>query len=842
MGKCVSKGSIIGLPKKRSLTKESEISGSSEGLNIGHNSIFSRSERKFIHDCLKKHYLFKQLTKPDMSSIIDKMKKVTFKSDSMVYEQDSNGSKFFIVQKGQLTIIRDQEVIGKLVKSDTFGEMALLTQTQRKETIRTSSDSILWTLGRNSFKLSLKQIFLKNFDSTREFISNVPFFSNAADSQKDLLTRVSVFHNYKEGENFVSEGELMFILLEGKVVKNNLEVNPGEYFGEVSVLTGNLEKTLIEVKENSRLLSLDSAALMNAFGENFRDNIFKNMARYSLAQDTYLDFLSKENIITLVESLTWNQYRAGEVVIAEGYDKKSKFCIVCTGELKSAKTNHIISHLQVIGLRNPNERSILTEDYIAGNDTIIGEVTASSIENMLSLSIDAIFQEASSIKFLRNISIFKYLSLSKLNLLSSKLYNEEFDKKEIIFSYKDPADRLFIIQEGKVEIFHEGKVFRTLGKFDFFGEKCLNDEKRTASARASTRVQCWILGAKDFRHLIDESITMELERRRYYQADILLSNIMYTQTVESKAHRKMYITYYPASNSYYSVQVIEKSDFTTSEQVLSLVQEKNINLQLDFHLIIKLVKTFTDESRVFFVTEHINSVNLREYMKTHLRESAVRFIVSCLSTCLEYLHDKEIVYRDLCPENILVNYLGIPHLFNFSASKIVKGRTYTNIGNPFYKSPEILTGRGYSKSVDYWSLGVLMYEMLYCQLPFGILHSDDPVSVYQKVISETLKFPPTQSYALANQLIEKLLVKDHNKAQPEDIKKSSWMKNVDWDRLQRPASLSFVGPKVPIARMKSLKEADMVTFERFIDEASGFNRMTGRRGSVVNNIRWDKFF
>ena len=778
-----------------------------------------------------------------MQSIIDKMKKLSFTTESRVYEQDSTGNKFFLVAKGQLALIRDSEIVGRLGKGETFGEMALLTQTKRKETVKSTSDSVLWSLGRNTFKLILKQIFSKNFDATREFISKVPFFSNAADSQKDLLTRVSVFHDYKEGDHFTTEGELMFVVLQGRLEIDKAELSPGDYFGEVSLLSGNNRKIVVQVKENSRLLSLDNAALVNAFGENFRDNIFKNIARYSLANDAYLDFLSKENIITLVESLTWNQYRNGEIVISEGYDKKSRFCVVCTGKLKSAKSSHQISCLQVIGLRNPNEISILPEDYIAGNDTIIGEVTAESIETMLSLSIDAIFQEASSIKVLKNISIFQYLSLAKLNLLSSKLYNEDFEKKELIFSYKDPADRLYIIQEGKVEIFHEGKIFRTLGKYDFFGERCLNEDKRTASARSTGRTQCWVLDAKDLRTLMDDSISMELERRRYYQADILLSNIMYAQTVESKAYRKMYITYYPPYNCYYSVQVIEKSDYVNPDQVLALVQEKNINLQLDFHLIIKLVKTFTDEERIFFVTEHINSVNLREYMKSHLKETAVRFIVSCISTTLEYLHDKDIIYRDLCPENILVNSLGIPYIFNFSAAKIVKGRTYTNIGNPYYKSPEILTGRGYSKSVDFWSLGVLMFEMLYGTLPFDILNHDDPVTVYEKILARTLKFPVSHSYVLANQLIEKLLVKEHNKAQADDIKKSSWMKNVNWEKLQRPSSLSFVGPKVPIARMKSLKDSDMVSFERFINDSSNSpSRVPGRRGSVVNNIRWDKYF
>ena len=200
---------------------------------------------------------------------------------------------------------------------------------------------------------------------------------------------------------------------------------------------------------------------------------------------------------------------------------------------------------------------------------------------------------------------------------------------------------------------------------------------------------------------MEDSIIVELERRKYYQADILLNHLIFIQVLDEKSDRKVYICSYEKGKVYYNVQVISKHKYTSAEQCASLVQEKQINLQLDHFLIVKLVKTFTDTDNVYFVTEHINGVTLREVMKTTLRDSYIRFAFACITSILEYLHDKNIIYRDLCPENILINNFGFPHLYNFSASKIVKGRTYTNIGNPFYRSPEMVMGRGYSKSTDF---------------------------------------------------------------------------------------------------------------------------------------------
>jgi cGMP-dependent protein kinase 1 len=617
-------------------------------------------------------------------------------------------------------------------------------------------------------------------------------------------------------------------------------MSSGDIFGEGSLLTGSHRGVTAVALENSKLLSLDKAALVSVFGENFKEVIFKNIAKNSILSDTYLEFLSKENIITLVESLEWTQYSAGQVVIPEEYDKKSRFFVICSGEIVSTPSKHTIKSYSVVGLQNFNERSILQEQYIAEIDTIIGEINAASIEKMLNLAIDTIFQEADSIKILKNISIFKYLSLSKLKSLSSKLYLEEFEKKEIIFNFKESAKTLYIIKDGSVEIFNDGKVLRTLGKFDIFGERCLGETTRSASARASIRTECWVLDVEDLKALMEESITMEIERKKYYQADVMLNNLLFVQTIHKRSDRQMHITFYDRHNAYYNVQVISKSKFITIEQCMSLVQEKQINLQLDHHFIIKLVKTFTDQAQVYFVTEHIDGVILREIMKPILKENYINFLFSCIVTIIEYLHDKNIIYRDLCPENIMINRFGQPYLFNFSASKIVKGRTYTTIGNPYYRSPEIMIGRGYSKSTDYWSLGVILYEILYGYLPFDISYNDDPATSYEKIINNKVKFSTNPQYLLPNDLIQELLVDDTQRIQADGIKKHPWLSTIDWDMLSRPSSTSCFSPKIPILKLKPM--SNMITLERYLNEELSLNQKT--RDKKISNFafRWEKYF
>ncbi len=126
---------------------------------------------------------------------------------------------------------------------------------------------------------------------------------------------------------------------------------------------------------------------------------------------------------------------------------------------------------------------------------------------------------------------------------------------------------------------------------------------------------------------------------------------------------------------------------------------------------------------------------------------------------IEYLHSKDIVYRDLKPENLLFDNKGYLKLTDFSFAKAIDDKTYTICGTPNYMAPEILLNEGHNKCVDYWSLGVIIYEMLAGIDPFN---DDDPMKIYQKITHSILKFPSKFDKS-AKSLIKKLLVRDVSK-------------------------------------------------------------------------------
>ena len=125
----------------------------------------------------------------------------------------------------------------------------------------------------------------------------------------------------------------------------------------------------------------------------------------------------------------------------------------------------------------------------------------------------------------------------------------------------------------------------------------------------------------------------------------------------------------------------------------------------------------------------------------------------------EYLHAKDIVYRDLKPENLLIDKSGNLKLTDFGFAKVIDKRTYTICGTPEYLAPEILLQKGHGKAVDWWCLGILIYEMIVGIDPFS---DDEPMQVYQNILKGKIKFLSTFPKDTKS-LVKHLLVQDLGK-------------------------------------------------------------------------------
>lgn len=217
------------------------------------------------------------------------------------------------------------------------------------------------------------------------------------------------------------------------------------------------------------------------------------------------------------------------------------------------------------------------------------------------------------------------------------------------------------------------------------------------------------------------------------------------------------------TNQLFSIKVLRKADLLQNkfaEHELNKFQ----NLSSIYHPFIIELKAIhtTDPYNLFYLTEFIAGVNLKNLIKTNEKLSLeyAKFYLASLITILDYLHKKKIIYRDLRPDLIFINNNGYIKLIDFSLSKKMKADfAYTLCGIPEYYSPEMINQTGYNKSIDFWQLGILLYEMLVGFTPFI---DSDPVKLFNKIKNCKIKFPKHINKN-AKTLIRHFLIIDINK-------------------------------------------------------------------------------
>jgi cGMP-dependent protein kinase len=147
-----------------------------------------------------------------------------------------------------------------------------------------------------------------------------------------------------------------------------------------------------------------------------------------------------------------------------------------------------------------------------------------------------------------------------------------------------------------------------------------------------------------------------------------------------------------------------------------------------------------------------------------LPKPLARYYFGCIMLSLEYLHANNIIYRDIKPENSVIDSKGKAYLIDMGTAKQLTSqnmfKTFTIIGTPHYMAPEVFEGKGYSFEADYWSLGILLFEFICGKLPFGENMHNDPYSLYGLIKKGRIDFPKYVTDETAKKLINFILIKD----------------------------------------------------------------------------------
>uniref|UniRef100_T1K6W5 cGMP-dependent protein kinase n=1 Tax=Tetranychus urticae TaxID=32264 RepID=T1K6W5_TETUR len=420
------------------------------------------------------------------------------------------------------------------------------------------------------------------------------------------------------------------------------------------------------------------------------------------------------------------------------------------------------------------------------------------------------------------------------------------------------GDSFYIVANGSVRVTQEipikdskvkeEKILRTLKKGDYFGEQALlsGGNLRTANV-ISEECECLVLDSNSFYSLVGD--LNELRDKRYnineavpsetpssstelsltepadhdFFNSLKLEDFQVIATLGVGGFGKVDLVYLSSDpEKVFALKSCAKVFINTTQQQEHLINEKVVQKIASQHqFVVKLYRTFKDQHCLYFLLEAALGGELWTLLKKRGRfdESEARFYLGCVIEAIEFLHSNKIIYRDLKPENCLLDATGYLKITDFGFSKIITPatKTWTFCGTPEYAAPEIILNRGHDKAVDFWALGILLYELLTGVPPF---QSTDPLKTYNIVLRgfDDIVFDSKCFSINAIHLIRRLC-RDNpcerlgvQKNGINDVKKHKWFHGFDWEGL---VNRQLKPPIVPIlsgpadTRYFDLNQADV---------------------------------
>ena len=773
----------------------------------------SAEEEIRVTKILKKEIIFQDVSQEILSIIEREMIRLILPPGKIIYDLNDEGHFFYIIIRGKVVVNIQNNMNNTLSQWNIFGEISLFNEKKREEVMITKENTELYIIDGESFRDIQKrnnEIILKE---RFNFLNNIFLFKCL-----DKISKYNVAQKMKKKEfppntKIISQGEkgdTLYIIKEGIVScrigpKEIRKLSNNEYFGQNSMLIDVKRGADIITLQRTKCYELSRQDLKEALTSDYIDIILFCFFKNAVEKNTNLKTIFLDSLLhPIFDCFSIQQYTKNEHL----YNPKKKLSskikstnkkLVLVIEGSFFKDDDLVADKsKFLGseLFNDSNQTI-PEDIYANPDAITFESDYYSIAKIL--RIDVVKDKKKPLSILRAINelkkiyLFRNLSDETLELIAKGMKKQKFNINEYIIKENTEGDLFYLIIQGKVRITVKGNYIRDLTVGDYLGEYALLTENilRTASAVALEQVICYVLSKSEFQIILKDDTTKEYLKKKIalQNTEISLDSLHYIKFLGkgkfgtvSLVHNKQNI---------YAIKAISRLS-VEKEKILAkyFVDERKIMLSLDHPFIVKMVKSLRNQHFCFLLIEFINGINLDQYLSKRQHRQNIyetQFYIGCILLMLEYLQKKYIAHRDIKPSNIMIDSNGYLKMIDFGTSKVLTFSDYTStiIGTPHYIAPEILQGRGYSLSCDFWSLGICMYEIFYGKYPFGN-YTTEVIEIYKEILRNSFSFPiENKKVEKANSFISCLLNKKVNEriCNVSSLKKKPFYEGFEFDKL-----------------------------------------------------------
>ena len=818
-------------------------------LELIHEKNAEKEDYDLIYNIISKHFFLQTLTNQAKNEIIISMSLYSLKEGKTLYTQGSIGNYWYIVHSGQLNKLMDDKIISTINAGDSFGEHALMNNSPRTYTVVAVTDCKLWVLKRHVFRKILEFIFTLNYEQNMKFLEgiNIPLDSTI----KSIMANNLIQEIYTKGQYICKEGEVgscMYIIKEGEVecIKKDKVVRvlkQGDNFGQKALLENAKRSLDVRAKTDVKIYSISSSFFETQFGENFREQLYFSFISTAFINSSNFNKINTKMISKTFGFFSFRSLKNGELVYPKDQRVCEKLCVVLEGNIvdktinkTEAKRYEILFEKQLV----EGSEELIKHDLIAEPDCVLAEIDFEKFKEELGGDLKTAHTKSNQLKSFGNISLFRILSDEKIEFLQNNLKIEKFHNGKKIITQGEVGNKLYIIKSGRVDFFVNSRYIRSLGDGEDFGAKSLilSSDKRTATAIANGEVHCYTLTAKVFKSILEPNL-YEYFTNKFALEDntIELKDLDNIKELGSGTFGNVNLVRNKKNKQLYAIKALDLQQIKKENLETCVESEKNVLLKTDHPFIMKMVKYLKDDHYIFFINEYIKGKELWDVIRDIglLNKEQTQFYVASMLLAINHLHKKKIIYRDIKPENVMVNVKGYIKIIDFGTVKEIEDRTSTVIGTSHYMAPEITKGEGYSFQVDIWSIAICMYEFFCGKLPFGE-DLEDPMDIYRAVCKEELTFPNFVNDEKYMALLHKMLKKNPTQRlwKLEQIKVDPYFKDFDWNKL---ISLSYPPPYM--IQMKPDKEiTNVVPYVTFLQN-KGKPKLKKRKSS--RQIKFEKW-
>ncbi|CAF0735498.1 unnamed protein product [Adineta steineri] len=597
-----------------------------------------------------------------------------------------------------------------------------------------------------------------------------------------------------------------------------------------------IKRTAISAEPAQHKKSKDLRVVLQAFDKTDRT---KEFLRDAILNNDFMKNLEMDQIMAIVDCMYPLEQKDGSLIIKEG-DVGNLVYIMEEGTVEVSK------HNKVLTIMGPGR--VFGELAILYNCTRTASIKALSHCKLWAvdrLTFQAIMMRAGMqkqtehLELLKNIKTFESVREDILSKIADAVDQVSYADGECIVRQGAKGDTFYIVAKGRVQItqakskWDTAVYVRHMERGDSFGETALQSEETrpfNVIADDPNGVTCLVLDRQSYREMIADELSRlkRVESVRYARKNgederdlknLRLADIEIISTLGVGGFGRVELVNDTRNSKKYSLKQMKKQHIVAMKQQEHVMNERNIMMDTRSEFIVRLYKTFKDRKYLYMLLECCLGGELWTLLRNRglFEESEVRFYCACVIEAFAYLHSKGIVYRDLKPENLLLDGKGYCKLVDFGfAKKVGLGRkTWTFCGTPEYVAPEIILNKGHDMAADCWSLGILIFELINGNPPFS---GSDPMKTYNVILKgiDAIEFPRRVS-KMASLLIKRLCRENpverigYQKGGISDIQKHKWFEGFSWECLKKQ---TLAAPYIP----KVETDADTSNFDYFAED------------------------